>query len=94
MYHILELFHSEHYEDILDVEIHMLQDLLVVALLSIFNIVSTMLFHKYVGANVVVTNCMLYFSILVTTKFTVKMTNENTGHVQLIGTILCCFPTC
>ena len=51
-----------------------------------------MLFHKYVGANVVITNYMSRFSIFVPTKATVKLANRNTGHAQVIGIILFRFP--
>ena len=53
---------------------------------------STVLFHKYGGANVAVTNCMSHFSIFFTTNATVKLANGNTGHAQVIGIILCRFP--
>ena len=49
MDHLLELFHSEHNYDLLDVDIQMLQDLLVVSPPSKFYTVSTMLFLKYGG---------------------------------------------
>ena len=32
--------------------------------------------------------------MFVSTKTNVKLANENTGHSQLIGIILCCFPNC
>ena len=50
-----------------------------------------MLFYKYGGANVAVTNFMSHFYIFVTTKATVKLDNGKTGHVQVIGIILCRF---
>ena len=53
-----------------------------------------MLFHKYGGANVAVTNFMPHFSMSVPTKATVKLANGNTGHAQGIGIILCRFPKC
>ena len=53
-----------------------------------------MLFHKYGGANVGVTNFISHFSMLVPTKSNMKLANVNTGHAQGIGTILCCFPNC
>ena len=53
-----------------------------------------MLFHKYVGANVTVTNCMSHFSMFVTTKATVKLVIENTGHAQVIRIIVYHLPYC
>ena len=53
-----------------------------------------MLFHKYGGANVAVTNFMSHSYMSVPTKATVKLANGNTGHAQGIGIILCCFPNC
>ena len=61
---------------------------------SKFYTLSTVLFHKYGGANVAVTNCMSHFSMFVPTKSTVKLDNGNTGHAQGIGIILCRFPNC
>ena len=89
MDHLLEFFHSEHDDNILDVDLQMLQVSLLVAPPSKFYTVSTMLFHKYRGANVAVTNCMSNFSMFVPTKFTVKLANGNNGHAQVIGIILC-----
>ena len=94
MDHLLEFFHSEHDEDLLDVELQMLQAWLVVAPPSKFYTVSTVFFHKYGGVNVAVTNFMSHFSMFVTTKATVKLANGNTVHVQGIGIILCHFPNC
>ena len=94
MYDILELFHSENDDDILDVEIHMLQAWLVVAPPSKFYTVSTVLFHKYGGAKVAVGNYMSHFSMFVPTKATVKLVNVNTGNSQIIGIILYHFPNC
>ena len=59
-----------------------------------FFTVSTVLFHKYVGAYVAVTNCMSHFSMLSPTKANVKMANENMVHAQGIGIVLFCFPNC
>ena len=56
--------------------------------------VSIVLFHKYGGANVSVTNSMSKISIFVPTKDTVKLDNENKGHAQGIGIILCLFSNC
>ena len=94
MDHLLEIFHSEHYDDLLDVNLQMLQALLVVSPPSKFYSLSTVLFHKDGGANVAVTNCMSHFSMFVPTKATVKVANGNTGHAQVIGIILCLLPNC
>ena len=94
MDHLLELFHSEHDDDYLDIDLQMLQAWLVVAPPSIFYTISTLLFHKYGGANVAVTNCMSHFSMFVPTNATVKLANGNMGHAQGIGIILCCFTNC
>ena len=56
--------------------------------------VFTVLFHKYAGANVTVTNCMSHFSMFVPNKATVNVDNLNTGYSQLIGIILCRFNSC
>ena len=56
--------------------------------------VSTVLFHKYGGSNITVTNCMSRFSMFVPTKGTVKLGNLNTVHAQRIWFVLCCFPKC
>ena len=56
--------------------------------------VYSVLFHKDVGENVAVANCMSHFSMFVPTKATVKLAHVNTGHAQVIGIILCCFPNC
>ena len=53
-----------------------------------------MLFHKYLGENIGVTNCMSHFSMFVSTKADVKFTNGNMGHSQEIGILLCHFPNC
>ena len=55
---------------------------------------STLLFYKYVGANVSVTNSVSHFSMFVPTKITVKLANGNTRHAQLIGIVLFCFTNC
>ena len=52
------------------------------------------MFHKYGGANAVVTNCISYFSMLVPTKATLKISNVNMVHAQLIEIVLCSFPNC
>ena len=65
-----------------------------VAPISKFYILYTVLFHKDGGANVAVTNCMSQFSIFFPTKATVKLDNVNTGHAQGIGIVLCSFPNC
>ena len=61
---------------------------------SIFYKVSTVLFHKYGGANVSVTNFISHFSMFVSTKATVKLSNVSTGHAQGIGIMFCHFPKC
>ena len=78
MDHLLEFFHSEHDKYLLDVDLQMLQARLVVAPPSKFYTVCTVLFHKYRGANVAVTNCMSHFSMFVPTKATLKLANGNT----------------
>ena len=94
MGHLLELFHSEHDKDIIDVDLQMLQAWLVVAPPSKFYTVSTVLFHKDEGANVAVTNFMSHFSMFFPTNTTVKLDNGNMVHAQGIGIILCRFPNC
>ena len=94
MNHLLELFHSEHDDDLLDFDLHMLQAWLVVAPPSKFYIVSTVIFNKDEGANVAVTNFMLHYSMFVPTKSTVKLDNGSTLHTQVIGIFLCRFPKC
>ena len=70
MDHLLELFHSEHVDDILDVDLQMLHALLVVAPPSKFYPVFTVLFHRYGGENVYVTNCMSHFLMIVSNRST------------------------
>ena len=94
MDHLLELFHSEHDDDLIDVDLQMLQAWLVVAASTKFYAVSTVLFHKDGGVNVAVTNWMSHFSMLVPTNSTVKLAHGNTRYAQGIGIILCCFPNC
>ena len=72
----------------------MLQSWLIVAHSSKFYTVSTVLFHKYGGSNVSVTNCMSHFSKLSPIKATVKLANIKTGHDQGIGIILCRYSEC
>ena len=91
MDHLLEFFHSKQDEDFMDVELQMLQGWLVVAPSSKVYTLNTVLFHKYVGANVAVTNCMSHFSMFVPTKDSVKLANGNMGHAQVIGIVLCIF---
>ena len=52
MDHLLELLYSEHDANLLDVDLHMLQALLVVTPYSNFYTVDNVLFHKYVGMHV------------------------------------------
>ena len=94
IYYLVEFFHSEHDDDLLDIDLQMLQAWLVVAPPSKFYTVSTVLFHKDRGEIFAVTNCMSHFSLFVKTKATVKLANGNTGHAQVIGIILCYFPNC
>ena len=51
MYQILELFHSEHDENILNVDLHMIQALIVIVHYKTNYTDSTVFFHKYVGSN-------------------------------------------
>ena len=92
MDHLLEFFHSEQDDDILDVKLQMLQAWLVVSHHSKYYTVSTVLFHKYGGTNISVTNCMSHFSMFVPTKANVKFDNWNMVHAQVIGIIFCQFP--
>ena len=93
MYQLLEWYHSEYDDDLLDVDLHILQAWLVVAPYSKFYTIFTVLFHKYGGTNVGVKNCMSHFSMFVPTKANVKLANRNTGHAQGNGIILFCFLT-
>ena len=61
-------------------------------MLKWFYTVSNVLFHKYGGVNVAVTNCMSHFSMFVPTKYNMKLANVNLVHAQGIGIILCRFP--
>ena len=90
--HLLEFFHEEHDEDLIDVDLQMIQDWLAVAPPSKFYTVYTVLFHKHGGANYAVTEFISHFSMFVPTKATVKLANVKTVHTQLIGIILCYFP--
>ena len=92
MDHLLEFFYSEHDEDLLGDYPHMLQSCLLVSHPSKFYTVSTLLFHKYRGANIAVKNCMSHFSMFVPAKVSVKLDNGNTVHAQGMGIILCRFP--
>ena len=58
MYQVPELFHSEDYDDLLDIDIQMLQTWVVVYISSKAYTVSTVLFHKYRGYNFGVKNLM------------------------------------
>ena len=94
MEHLLEFFHSEHDDYLLDAYLHMFQVLLLVSPPSKFYKVSIVLFHKYLGTNVAVKNFMSHFSMFYPTKATMKLANGNTGHAQGIGIIVCCFHNC
>ena len=61
---------------------------------SKFYTVSTVLFHKDVGANVAFTNFMTHFSLFLPTNANVKLANGYTGNAYGIGIILCHFPNC
>ena len=78
---ILEFFHSEHNDNILNVDLQMPQAWLVVTTSSKIYTVSTVLFHKYGGE--------VTFYMFVPTKATMKFANVNAGNSQLIGIILC-----
>ena len=65
----------------------MLQAWLVVAPSSRFYTFSIVLFHKYTGENVAVTNCMSHFLMFVPTKSDVKLSNGNMEPAQEIGII-------
>ena len=60
---------------------------------SKFYTVSTVLFHKYGGANVAVTICMSHFYIVSPTKATVILDNGNMENYQVIGIIYVPFLT-
>ena len=94
MGHLLGFFYSDHDDNILDIDLHMLQDLLVVPPSSNFYTVYNVLFHKYGGMNVAVKNSMSQFSMFVPTNATVKFANVNMVHSQGIGIILCHFTNC
>ena len=89
---LLELFHSDHDGDIMDVDLQMIPPWLVVSLYSKMYIVSMVLFHNDGGYNVGVTNCMSHFYMVVPTKANVKLANGNMVNAQGIWIILCCFP--
>ena len=63
-----------------------------VSTISKYFTVSTMLFHKYGGSNIGVTNCMPQFYMFVPINANAKMSNGNTGNAVVIGIILCYFP--
>ena len=56
MYQLLELFHLEHCDDLLDGYIHTLQALLLLYPYSKMYTVSTVFIHNNVGANIGVKN--------------------------------------
>ena len=55
--------------------------------------VSDVLFHKYGGANVAVTNCMSHFSVFVPTKATVKLAKETRDMSKELGLVYVAFLT-
>ena len=91
---LIKFFDLDHDDNILYVDLHMLQAWLLVAPYSKLHTLLTELFHKGVGDNVKITNCMSYFSIFVPTKTNVKLANGNMWHAQVIGIILCYFTNC
>ena len=91
---LLDFFHSEHDINIMDVELKMLQTRLVVNPSSKVYTISTMLFHKYGGENVGVTNSLSHFSLFVPTRSNMKLDYDNKGNSQGNGIVLCQFPNC
>ena len=65
-----------------------------VAPTSKFYTTSTVLFHKYGGANVAVKNFMSHFYMFLPIEATAKLAYQNTVYAQVIGIILCCFTNC
>ena len=94
IYHLLEFFQSEHDDDILNFDLHILRYWIVVAPSSKFYTVCTVLFHKYGGKHFAFTNYMSHFYMFSPTKANVKLANENTGHAQVIGIVLYQFLNC
>ena len=92
MDNFLGLFYLEHYDDILDVDLQMLQDWLGVSPSSKFYTIPTVLFHKDEGSKDAVKNCMSHFSMFVPTQATVKLFNVYMGHAKRIAIILCSIP--
>ena len=92
MDHILELFHSIHDDNILDLDLHMIQDWLVVYLSSKYYTFITVLFHKYGSSDDGVKLIISDYYMFVPTKVNVKSANGNTEYDQLTGIILCCVP--
>ena len=71
----VEFFHSDHYENLLDTDLFMLQAWPVVALYLKFYTVSTVLFNKYVRENVGVKNWISHFNMFFEIKSNVKLEN-------------------
>ena len=69
----------------------MLQAWIVIYPSSTFYIVSTIVFHKYVGSIHGVKNFMSHIYMLVPTNANMKLANGNMVHAQVIGIILCHF---
>ena len=88
---ILRFFQSYHDDDILYADLQVLNVWLVIDPSSTFFIVSTVLFHKDRGSNIVVTDYMSHFSMFTPTKANVKFSNGDMVNSQVIGIILCCF---
>ena len=76
---------------ILNVDLHMTQALLVVATSSHIYTFPSILFHKYGGTNVPVTNFISHVYMLVPTKSDVKLAKVNMRIVQVIEIILMLF---
>ena len=78
----------------LDVDLHMFQAWLVYGPYSEFCTFSNLLFHKYGGENIGITNYMSHFYMFESTKANVKLANGNTGPAQGFGIILWHFANC
>ena len=89
---LIELFHSEYDDDLLDVDLQILKTILLVDPSSKIYTVSTVLFNKYEESNVIVSNGLSHLYISVMTKSNVKLANDSMGHAQGIWIILCYFP--
>ena len=88
---LLESFHSDHDDNLLDIELRILPYWLVVSPSSNFYTLFTMLFHKCWEENVAVKNCTSHFYMFVPTKANAKLANVSMGHAQGIRVISCSF---